>query len=52
MPSICSNETLSSVQKMLNNVVSKPWGTANNIYDKNIKIAGKTGTTQLDYTSR
>ena len=51
MPSICSNETLSSVQKMLNNVVSKPWGTANNIYDKNIKIAGKTGTTQLDYTS-
>lgn len=51
MSSICSNETLSSVQKMLNNVVSKPWGTANNIYDKNIKIAGKTGTSQIDYTS-
>ena len=45
MPSICSNETLISVQKMLNNVVSKPWGTANNIYDENIRIAGKTGTT-------
>ena len=51
MPSICSNETLISVQKMLNNVVSKPWGTANNIYDKNIRIAGKTGTSQIDYTS-
>ena len=51
MPSICSNETLISVQKMLNNVVSKPWGTANNIYDENIMIAGKTGTSQIDYTS-
>jgi cell division protein FtsI (penicillin-binding protein 3) len=36
---------------MLRNVVEKPWGTANNIYDENIKIAGKTGTSQIDYTS-
>ena len=47
--SICSEETLISVQKMLENVVEKPWGTANNIYDENIKIAGKTGTSQIDY---
>ena len=51
MSSICSEETLISVQKMLENVVEKPWGTANNIYDENIKIAGKTGTSQIDYTS-
>ena len=51
MPSICSDETLKSVQIMLRNVVEKPWGTANNIYDKNIKIAGKTGTSQIGYTS-
>ena len=36
---------------MLENVVEKPWGTANNIHDDNIKIAGKTGTSQIDYTS-
>ena len=51
MPSICSDETLKSVQIMLKNVVEKPWGTANNIYDKNIKIAGKTGTSQTGYAS-
>ena len=52
MSSICSEETLISVQKMLENVVEKPWGTANNIYDENIRIAGKTGTSQIDYTSQ
>jgi len=51
MHSICSKKTLKSVQIMLKNVVEKPWGTANNIYDKNISIAGKTGTSQIDYTS-
>jgi cell division protein FtsI (penicillin-binding protein 3) len=51
MASICSDKTLKSVQMMLKNVVEKPWGTANNIYDKNIKIAGKTGTSQIGYTS-
>ena len=51
MPSICSEETLKSVQLMLKNVVEKPWGTANNIYDENIKIAGKTGTSQTGYAS-
>ena len=42
---------MSSVKKMLLNVVEKPWGTANNIYDEKLKIAGKTGTAQVDYTS-
>ena len=51
MASICSDKTLKSVQMMLKNVVEKPWGTANNIYDKNIKNAGKTGTSQIGYTS-
>ena len=51
MSSICSEKTLKSVQMMLKNVVEKPWGTANNIYDENIKIAGKTGTSQIGYTS-
>ena len=51
MASICSDKTLKSVQMMLKNVVEKPWGTANNIYDKNIKIAGKTGTSQTGYAS-
>ena len=51
MPSISSKQTLSSVKKMLLNVVEKPWGTANNIYDEKLKIAGKTGTAQVDYTS-
>ena len=35
---------------MLLNVVEKPWGTAYNIYDEDLKIAGKTGTAQVDYT--
>ena len=51
IPSICSDETLNIVKDMLLNVVEKPWGTAHNIYDKNISIAGKTGTCQVDYTS-
>ena len=51
MASICSDKTLKSVQMMLKNVVEKQWGTANNIYYKNIKIAGKTVTSQIGYTS-
>ena len=51
MPSICSDETLKLVQGMLKNIVEKPWGTANNIKDNNIRIAGKTGTCQVDYTT-
>ena len=34
---------------MMFNVVDKKWGTAHNIKDKELSIAGKTGTCQLDY---
>jgi len=51
MPSISSEQTLNHVRRMLINVVEKPWGTANSIYDETLRIAGKTGTAQVDYTS-
>tara|TARA_B100000900_G_scaffold404083_1_gene411957 strand:- start:42 stop:1826 length:1785 start_codon:yes stop_codon:yes gene_type:complete len=51
MPSISSEQTLNYVRRMLINVVEKPWGTANSIYDETLRIAGKTGTAQVDYTS-
>ncbi len=50
-PSICSKKTLKVVQKMLTNVVEKKWGTAHNIKDQNFKIAGKTGTSQINYNT-
>ena len=50
-PSICSQKTLKAVQKMLNNVVEKKWGTAHNIKDENFKISGKTGTSQINYNT-
>ena len=49
MPSICSKKNLDIVKQMLENIVQKPWGTANRINDDYIKIAGKTGTSQTDY---
>ena len=48
-PSICSQETLSIVKKMLYDVVHHKNGTAKNIKSNNIKIAGKTGTAQVGY---
>ena len=33
------------------NVVDKTWGTANKIKSSKLKMAGKTGTCQIDYTS-
>jgi len=50
-PSVCSKETLNKVQRMLFNVVDKKWGTAFNIKDELLSMAGKTGTCQVDYTS-
>jgi cell division protein FtsI (penicillin-binding protein 3) len=32
-------------------VVKNKWGTAHNIYDKKLSMAGKTGTCQVDYTT-
>ena len=51
-PSICSKETLDKVRKMLFNVVDKNWGTAHSIKDPLLKMAGKTGTGQVDYTKK
>lgn len=46
-PSICSQQTLLKVKEMLKGVVEN--GTARNIKSKNFEIAGKTGTSQLNY---
>ena len=52
MPSICSQKTLDVVKEMLENIVEKPWGTANRIHNDYVKIAGKTGTSQTDYLKK
>ena len=49
-PSICSNSTIKKVKNMMFNDLDKEWGTANNIKDKDFAIAGKTGTSQVDYS--
>ena len=51
-PSICSQSTVDKVKKMMFNVVDKKWGTAHNIKDKDLSIAGKTGTCQVDYNKK
>jgi cell division protein FtsI (penicillin-binding protein 3) len=44
---ICSPETTKKLQIMLEGAVRR--GTATNIYDEKVTIAGKTGTCQLNY---
>lgn len=51
-PSICSQSTIDKVKKMMFNVVDKKWGTAHSIKDKDLTIAGKTGTCQVDYNQK
>ena len=51
-PSICSDTTLAKVQKMMFNVIDKKWGTGYKIKSGQLKMAGKTGTSQIEYTSR
>lgn len=46
-PKICSQETIDKVKEMMLNVVKR--GTADNIYDENFSMAGKTGTCQTEY---
>ena len=46
-PKICSQKTIDYVKDMMLNVVKR--GTAENIYDANFSMAGKTGTCQTDY---
>ena len=49
-PAICSHSTIQSVIPLLKGVVEE--GTANNIKSSNYEIAGKTGTTVLNYINR
>ena len=51
-PSICSSQTLTKVKNMMFNVVDKKWGTAHRIKDPILSMAGKTGTCQVDYTTK
>ena len=51
-PSLCSQSTIEKVKKMMFNVVDKKWGTAHNIRDSELTMAGKTGTCQLDYNRK
>ena len=44
---ICSQKTINQITEILKNVVKR--GTANNIYNSNYFLAGKTGTCQLNY---
>jgi cell division protein FtsI (penicillin-binding protein 3) len=50
-PAICSQETIGKLQHLMEGVVKNKWGTAHNIYDEKLAIAGKTGTCQIDYTT-
>lgn len=49
-PAICSQSTIEQVIPLLIDVIEE--GTAQNIKSSNFKIAGKTGTTVLNYASR
>lgn len=49
-PKICSNSTLSQVRQILENVVKQ--GSAQKLYSPNFSMAGKTGTTQVNYANR
>lgn len=49
-PAICSKETLAKVRSMLEGVVES--GTATNLQNPLVKMAGKTGTCQLNYWKR
>ncbi len=46
-PAVCSKETISKLQALLEGVVER--GTATNLNDSKMKLAGKTGTCQLNY---
>lgn len=49
-PAICSSSTLNMIKPMLEGVVEK--GTAKNVKSNSFKIAGKTGTAQINYASK
>ena len=50
-PSIASQSTINKAKFLLENVVNDDGGTGSNIRSNIYKIAGKTGTGQVDYTT-
>lgn len=50
--SICSEETVKKVQRLMKNVVEKNHGTGHKLYSKNFSMAGKTGTAQKNYVEK
>ncbi|MEN9929682.1 MAG: Stage sporulation protein [Bacteroidota bacterium] len=46
-PKICSNQTISKIKALLENVVKR--GTGEKLYSKDFSMAGKTGTAQANY---
>ena len=51
-PSICSKETAAKVRQLLKNVVEEKHGTGHKLYSPNFSMAGKTGTSQKNYSSK
>lgn len=51
-PAICSKETVKQAQRLLTDVVEKPWATGHRLYSPDFSMAGKTGTAQKNYASR
>jgi cell division protein FtsI (penicillin-binding protein 3) len=49
-PKIASNETLTKVRAILENVVKR--GTGSKLYSKDFSMAGKTGTAQVNYKDK
>lgn len=49
-PAICSKTTIAKLKKMLEGAVAN--GTATNIHNPQLPVAGKTGTSQLNYWDR
>lgn len=47
---ICSIETARKAQKLMQNVVSSPSGTGYSLHTSRVSIAGKTGTSQKNYS--
>ena len=49
-PSIASKKSIRIAQQLLRDVVEKSYGTANKLSDSQLTFAGKTGTSQINYS--
>ena len=48
---ICGPSSLKVAQQLLRDVIEKPYGTAKNMRTEVVSIAGKTGTSEINYTT-